>query len=146
MIEYLKNLSLYSIVAALAYFISDAIDSRYLSDFLEDNLITILIALLAINNTTFSVVMTKLREISDKRGASFSETIKEFRKSNLEQVFFILAAILLLVARDSEALEACDVILKVADIGLIAIFIASIHNLYDTGDSIFVILSFEKNN
>jgi hypothetical protein len=146
MIEYLKSLSLYLVVSVLIFYGSSAVDSDYFFIFLKENLITLLVALLAINNTTFSVVMTKLREISDQNGGDFAGTISEFKKSNIEQIFFIIAAILLLIFKESELLKVNGLVSSICEIGLITIFIASLHNLYDTGNSIFVILSFENKN
>ncbi|MFW8696409.1 hypothetical protein, partial [Mesorhizobium japonicum] len=42
--------------------------SQYLNDFLKGNLITLLVALLAINSATMGIVLTKIRDLIDKKG------------------------------------------------------------------------------
>ena len=146
MIERLKEISLYLVIGSLVTGLSHALESRFLANYLSDNLITLLIALLAINTTTSSVVMTKLKEIVDAKGGDFSATINELRKSILEQVVFVVLAVLILVLADSEFILAFH---KYAgalfEALLTAVFAAALHALYDTANSIFVILRFENN-
>ena len=74
-------------------FINNSIESDFLISFLKKDLITILIALLAINTTTSSVIMTKLKEISDKNKIDFSSTVAELKHSTIEQVAYIVLSI-----------------------------------------------------
>ncbi|WP_339899641.1 hypothetical protein [uncultured Gilvimarinus sp.] len=143
-LEYIKNISTFIVFAAIVRFASEYLGSDYLILFLDKNLITILIALLAINTTTGSVVMTKLREITDKNGVNFSETIKNLKLSIFEQVFLIVIALVLLVLVHSPIFMALFTYSKsLVEILLIAVFIASLYNLYDTANSIFIILNNE---
>jgi hypothetical protein len=144
-VERLRNISLFVVVAALIIGVSSLLKSPFIIEFLKSNLITILIALLAINTTTGSVVMTKLREITDTTGVDFSASIRELKLSIIEQVWFIALGIILLIAMSSPVVLALhqhvEVILSIL---LVAVFVASLHSLYDTANSIFVILHHEN--
>ena len=45
------------------------LESEYLHKFLEENLITILVALLAVNAATMGIVLTKIRDLIDQNNA-----------------------------------------------------------------------------
>ena len=143
-LDYVKNISTFVVFAGLARYGSDYLGSDYLIKFLDENLITILIALLAINTTTGSVVMTKLREITDKNGVDFSETIKQLKLSIFEQVFLIIVALVLLVLAHSQLFMSMFSFSEaLVETLLIAVFVANLYNLYDTANSIFIILDNE---
>lgn len=143
-IDYLKSCSLFIVLGVLTRFLCSLIESNFLVSFLSNNLITLLIALLAINTTTGSVVMTKLREIIERHGGNFSATLGQLKLSIIEQLVFIVLAILFLVLLGSKSvIDSNQYIKPLLESGLIAVFIASLHNLYDTANSIFVILGWE---
>ncbi|MCT7941548.1 hypothetical protein [Shewanella holmiensis] len=88
--------------------------------------------------------MTKLREIIELHGGNFSATLVQLKLSIVEQLVFIVLAIFFLVLLGSKLVIDSNIYIKpLLESGLIAVFIASLHNLYDTADSIFVILSWE---
>ncbi|WP_392342837.1 hypothetical protein [uncultured Shewanella sp.] len=88
--------------------------------------------------------MTKLREIIERHGGDFSATLGQLKLSIVEQLVFIVLAILFLVLLGSKPIITSNLYVKpLLESGLIAVFIASIHNLYDTANSIFVILGWE---
>ena len=143
-IDYLKSCSFFILLAASIHFICIFLESDFLIVFLSNNLITLLIALLAINTTTGSVVMTKLREIIERHGGDFSATLEQLKLSIIEQLTFIILAIIILILLESKpVLSLNDFVKTFLEIGLIAVFIASLNNLYDTASSIFVILGWE---
>lgn len=144
-IERLKEASFYLVIGVAANALSLSISSDFLAKFLNENLITILIALLAINTTTGSVVMTKLRELADKSSVDFSTTMIEIRKSILEQVVLIIVALVISVLLGSKILLGMHQLIKPAlDSMLISVFAAGLYNLYDTANSIFIIMKHEK--
>lgn len=143
-IDYLKSFSLFILLGVSVHFVCTLLESDFLIDFLSNNLITLLIALLAINTTTGSVVMTKLRDIIERHGGDFSLTLGQLKLSIIEQLIFIIFAVLILVLLGSKpTIELNEYIKPLLESGLIAVFIASLHNLYDTASSIFVILGWE---
>lgn len=145
MLEYLKNISFFLVIATTLVTLSKAIESSFIFEFIKSNLITILIALLAINTTTGSVVMTKLKDISDKNNIDFSSTIGELKSSIIEQMVFIILGILLLVLVGStKVLAMYEYMNEILYILLVSVFIGSLYNLYDTASSIFIILKHEN--
>lgn len=141
----IKQFSLYVVIATLFYILSETIKSDFIYKFLEDNIITILIALLAINITTMSVVMTKLQELYDKFGPKFGNTITSLKHAMIEQVTLIVFSVLILIIKDStiisNAFKFCE---PICNVSLIAIFIAGVAILFDTGNAVFIIVDFEK--
>lgn len=145
MIERLKEICFYIVVGFLLTGVSSALDSVFLEEYLKDNLITLLIALLAINTTTSSVVMTKLKEIADATGGNFKATIEQLKLSIYEQVVFILIATVLLILHGSKAVMGAHLWVPFIVNGLIAsVLVAGLYALFDTAKSIFVILRYEN--
>lgn len=70
----------------------------YLHTFFNQNLITLLVALLAINATTMGIVLTKIRDFIDKQGGSecFKDTRQQMMLSVKEQIGLIVVGTLLL--------------------------------------------------
>jgi hypothetical protein len=76
MIDRVKTISLFLLSGLIVNFLVSWLKSNFISEFLTHNLITLLIALVAINTTTLSVVLTKIREIMDKMGPSAEPLMK----------------------------------------------------------------------
>lgn len=146
MMAIVKNICLYIVLSVSINFVSLELESKFLIKFLEGNLITLLVALLAINTTTMSIVMVKLRELKDKFGINFDNTLSSLRISVYEQVLLIPLSIFLLVVRDSSIITTC---LKhsqfVLDTLLIATFTYAVHILFDNARSVFIIITTENN-
>jgi len=142
--ETFRGASVCIVIGLIAGSVSRLLKSSYLSSFLEANLILLLIALLAINTTTISVVMTKLRELSAKPGG-FKKTTEEMKWSIIEQVALIVASILFLMAKKSTVILGhvpyADFALEVL---LLSIFFFLIHILYDTANCVFELMDFEE--
>ena len=147
MINLLKNISLYIVISIIVNISCIILKSKYIIIFLDTNLILIIIALMAINTTTISIIMTKLRELADKYGGDFTRTSVELKWSICEQVWLIIIGILLFILKHSEVVRNIlphhDFIFQVL---IVAIFCFSIHILYDTANSVFIILKFEEKN
>ena len=79
----------------------DVLKSDFLLKFIKENLVMLLIALLAINSTTLALIMTKIKELLDKTGKrdSFQKTKKEMLFSVKEHIALIIVVILLLMLR-----------------------------------------------
>lgn len=147
MIEHAKNISLFLIIGLLITLIADWLQSNFVSKFLSENLITLLVALVAINTTTLSVVLTKIREISDKFGGDFSRTAKEMKLSITEQVILVILAVITQVIGTSSLINVnFPVVTFISEVILVSIFSYAIYILYDTANSVFVILQFENKN
>lgn len=146
MSETVKNASVCILAGIIAGCVSHGLRSPYLSNFLEANLILLLIALLAINTTTISVIMTKLRELSSKP-SDFRRTAHELKWSVREQVILVILSILLLTLKKSQLVVAH---VPHSDFGfevlLLSGFFYAIYILYDTANAVFDIMSFEQND
>lgn len=142
----LKEISFYIVISLAIAGLSEWIESEFITKYLSENLITLLIALLAINTTTSSVLMTKLKEIADATGGNFTNTIIQLRYSIYEQIVYIIVAIIVLILADSKKVVGLNTYAEfVLECLLIAVFVAAMHTLFDTAKSIFVILKNENN-
>lgn len=147
--ETIKNISLFIVVSIVVNLLSNLLASNFIPKFLAENLVLILIALMAINITTISVIMTKLKEIYDKFGGDFKSTIKSLKNSILEQVILVILSVVFYTLFESPVIQQIISFHKfLFDTLILTVFIYSIHILYDTACAIFVILDFEdkKNN
>jgi hypothetical protein len=126
---------------AIALWLKSDVVSRYLCE----NIVIILITLLAINIATISVIMTKLKEIVDKFGGDFEATISEMRISVREQLILIVVAFFALMLRGSAVVQAAvEYHAFILDSVIMSVLIYALDILRDTGNSIFHILDFDQ--
>lgn len=140
MINYLKNISFKLILAGVVVFICDSLESTILYNYLNDNLISLLLTLLAINTATSGLIASKIQDILlEIPEIDFKSTIKEMKLSLLEQIVLIFFSISTLVLDDSKILyfEHKDCVLNIVSV---AVLIYSIEILWDTGKSVFIII------
>lgn len=138
----LKNISFYILIAFLLNILSVWIESPFLSKFLHDNVVNILIYLLAINTATTGIVLTKLTELSElNNNFDFSESYKELKAALWEQIILIGISLLVLILKDSAIIKAkFEYHDLVFDTVITAIFINSLDTLRDTSKAIFLII------
>lgn len=147
MIEQAKNMSFFLLIGLLFTALTEWLKSDFILKFLSTNLITLLIALIAINTTTLGVVLTKIREISDRFGGDFSKTANEMKLSIVEQVVLVIVTVITQVLNESTIINASFPIINfISSVILISVFSYAVYILYDTANSVFVILSFENEN
>jgi len=139
---WVKNISFYIVAALFLNLLSTVLKSTFLAKFLHDNVIIILVNLLAINTATTGIVLTKLKEISElNKDFDFAESYKALKNALFEQLILIGLSVIALIFNDSEVFK-----LKLAYHDLIfnsiitAIFINSLDTLRDTGKAIFLII------
>lgn len=141
--NWIKNISFYIIAAILINLLSTSLESSFLSKFLHDNVINILINLLAINTATTGIVLTKLKEISENHNSfDFSESYSQLKLALFEQIILIGLSIMSLIFQDSKVvksilLEHHDIVFQTI---ITAFFINALDTLRDTGKAIFLIL------
>lgn len=145
MMDVIKNISFSVFFGIIINAFSSLIGSSFLIKFLDSNLITLLVALMAINTTTMSIMMTKMSEIKEKNKIDFPETIREMKASIHEQVALICFAVVLQIVIASPKLKKLwfdsDFIFSSL---LVAIFIYAMLILFDTAKGIFVLLENEN--
>ncbi len=119
-------------------------ETQYLTKFLKDNLIMLLVTLIAINSATLSIVLTKVKELLDKSGKvnAFMGTKEQMILSINEQICIIILSILLLIIQDSSIIKSYPNIITFLDVILVGSFIYAIRILHDTSKSVFVVLDY----
>ena len=133
------------LVSVVVRTISTWLESDFFEKFLERDLVTILLALLAINLTTISVIMAKMQELAGKGKLDYSNVIEEMRISIKEQVALIIVASLLLIVKNSDLVTVTFVDAnKLIQTLLITVFSCAIWILYSTGEGIFIIAKIEN--
>lgn len=120
------------------------IGTTYLTTFLKQNLITLLVALIAINSATLSIVLTKIRELLDKKNiqGSFEKTKRQMILSINEQVILVIIAMILLSIQDSTLIKNHSEYTFFINVLLLACFMYAVNVLHDTAKSVFVILDY----
>ena len=133
-----------AIINGLAFYLK----SDFIGPFLKDNLVNIITTLLAINIATCSLIIAKLKDISDHDGnVDFKKTYNEIKSSLFEQVVLIIVVFVLSVLASSSVLKGLKYPHQfVFDTLLTAAFIYALFILWDTGKSIFLIISNDKKN
>ena len=143
--RYLADFVIYLLIGVVIHAVSTWLQSDFIETFLDENLITLLLALLAINTTTISVIMTKLREISDQAGISFDRTIHSMKSSVVEQVVLLAFAVVVSVLKSSNVINSAFTNANfIANVLLISILLRAVYILYDTANGVFVIAQKEE--
>lgn len=131
----------------LLYQLQVILCSDYLIVFLEDNLVSLLIAVMAINSASLGIVLSKIREILDSVDGNhgFLDTKNEMLLSIKEQMVLIFLSLFLMILNASELIIKYSQLVFLIKVLIISCFIYAMQILYDTAKSIFVILSFNAN-
>jgi uncharacterized membrane protein YhaH (DUF805 family) len=142
--SFLKILA-YLCIGVVLYLSAFLLKSDFLNSFINENLITILLALMAINATTISVIVSKLHDITQKQEVNLDLSIQSMKNSIVEQVIILLISTFLLILRTSLIIkDMWQYAVPIISILLISLFTYAIHILYDTVNSVFVILKHEN--
>jgi hypothetical protein len=138
-----KNIFISLGIACAAQYLLYQMQSEFVFVFLKSNITTLQVALLALNTSTLSIVLTKIREIIDKTGQreAFDSTRTEMIYSIKEQIFLI-AFSLIILALESAKTPILAVPSNVLQAALITSFTYSIFILFDTAKSVFIVLDY----
>lgn len=134
------EISIYIVCGLVITVLSSWLDSTYLFDYLKNNILSMILTLLAINTATSGLIASKIQDIKVAYPSlNFSRTIKEMKISLLEQIIMICISIIVLVVCNS---TQCTFEYKEVICGTIlsGVFVGSIHILWDTGKAVFVII------
>ncbi|WP_149304493.1 hypothetical protein [Pareuzebyella sediminis] len=146
----IKNLSFYIVLGIIITFLGKFLESDFLFRYLKENIIGLLLTLLAINTATLGLIASKIQDIVvDYPKFDFSSTIREMKASLLEQIILICSSVVTLLLLDSNKID----FLYKRDIGnviLTTVLIYSVTILWDTGKAVFVVIeelqNMNKNN
>lgn len=136
----IKSISFYIIIGFLISWSSQWLESDFLFKYLKENIVGLLITLLAINTATLGLISSKIQDIVLKEPMlDFKTTIKEMKVSLLEQIFLIGSSIVCLLLMESpKIIFHCKDL--VGNTILTTILIYSIAILWDTGKAVFIII------
>lgn len=137
MIFWFRNLFAYFICSIASIGIAYWIESSIVQEILIPNLLTIVVALLAINVQTIAVIAVKLRELSETYGYNFKKTVSEFRFSIVEQVALVLLSLALASVTKSTVYSKIPLLFEIS---AFFIFYASLHIFLDTSLSLLLSL------
>lgn len=136
----LKNISFFFVIALAITAIGNFLNSTFLFTYLQSNIISLLITLLAINTATSGLIASKIQDfVIQNPEIDFRPTIKEMKTSLFEQIILIIISVFSLIIQNSKKIEfefkddICNVI-------LITVFIYAIDILWDTGKAVFIII------
>ena len=135
-----KNISFFIVISIIISLIGKGLESKFLFTYLQQNIIGLLLTLLAINTATLGLIASKIQDIVVKYPKmDFSITVKEMKKSLLEQIILIVVSIITLLLMDSAKItyEFKDII---GNTILTAVLIYAVNILWDTGKGVFVII------
>jgi hypothetical protein len=136
----IKNISFFIVIALILSVTAKVLESDYLFKYLQENIIGLLITLLAINTATTGLIASKMQDLVIKYpDFDFSDTIKEMKLSLLEQIVLISISIIALLIQGSSTLvfDHKELIFNTI---LVAVLIYAINILWDTGKGVFVII------
>lgn len=118
--------------------------TNFLYSFFESNLVTILVALMAVNAATMGIVLTKMRDLIDKNGNA--ETFKRTRSNMLlsikEQIGLIVLATVVLSIKSAPAVQAIENMPLLFNSIVTGIFVYALLVLYDTAKGVLIIVDF----
>lgn len=142
MVQVFKNIFQSLGWAFVLYNVEAVLGSQFLCPFLRGNLVSLLIALLAINATSLGIVLTKIRDIMDRQGVSkgFEKTQAVMLFSIKEQIVLIFVSVILLMLDGSKLIVGYDQVMVFVRVGVITCFVYAMMVLYDTAKSIFIVL------
>lgn len=136
----IKNISFFLVVSTIITVLGNMLESNFLFNYLQENIIGLLLTLLAINTATLGLIASKIQDIViNFPEMDFSSTTKEMKLSLLEQIILIIVSVFTLLIQDSNKLtfEFKD---DIGNIILVAVLIYAINILWDTGKAVFVII------
>lgn len=141
--SYIKDISLFLVIAFFTNLTSHLIGTDFLMAYLKSNLTTVQLGLLAINTATCGLVVSKLQEIKEKHvGINIQPITKQLLLSLKEQIVLIIIGVMLMLLIDSNLfnqLSYCEYIKFGLETLLITVFVNSVQVLWDTGKSVFVL-------
>ncbi|MBC8798485.1 hypothetical protein [Shewanella algae] len=131
-------------IGFLAELLNVWLGSKFLYGFFESNLVTILVALLAVNAATMGIVLTKMRDLIDKNGnaEAFKKTRSNMLLSIKEQIGLIILATIVLSVKSAPVVQSIENMPLFFNSIVTGIFVYALLVLYDTAKGVLVIVDF----
>jgi hypothetical protein len=132
----LKDYSITLFLAGFLWLLSRELETIALVEFLKSNLLMILVGLFAINATTNTLTLSKIRDLQEK-GNDFTRTLGSVKMSITEQLALIIVSTITVVCYGSEILTR---FFSYLDFVLLATFVHALRVLYDTSMATLMLL------
>ncbi len=140
MIGILKNISFYLVISYIICLGAYLVNSSLLFEYLHENIIGLLLTLLAINTATLGLIASKMQDLlKDFPNFSFKDSIREMKISLIEQICLIISSVLIIIIHGSKMLEFPHKNFTL-DVLLSTVVVYSIAILWDTGKAVFVVI------
>lgn len=138
--ETIKDISMYLVLSIVATVFCYWLESSFLFDYLQNNIIGLLITLLAINTATSGLVASKMQDLKlQKPEIDLKEPIKQMKLSLVEQIILIAVSIIFMTILNS-SLVNFDYKEHLFNGGLIFVLIYALAILMDTGKAVFTMI------
>lgn len=135
----LKTISFYLVISVVSTLVTNHLQSDFIFTYLQENIISLQITLLAINTATLGLIASKIQDISSTHKIDFSPTIREMKLSLKEQIILIITSIVTLILQKSKVIDLhCQEF--IGNTLLLAVLIYSLNILWDTGKAVFIII------
>jgi hypothetical protein len=140
MISILKNISFYLVISYLTCLGAYYVNSSSLFTYLRENIIGLLLTLLAINTATLGLIASKMQDLlKDFPTFSFRDSISQMKLSLLEQIILIVSSVIIIIVHGSKMILFPHKYFTM-DVLLVTIMVYSIAILWDTGKAVFVVI------
>jgi hypothetical protein len=140
MMNLVKNSSFYVITSYAICYGAYYVNSNSLFIYLNNNIVGLLLTLLAINTATSGLIASKMQDlVSNFPAFNFQETVKQMKVSLLEQIVLITGSVVILIIQGSKIIKFPHKDFTL-DVLLVTIMIYSIAILWDTGKAVFVVI------
>lgn len=134
----IKDISFYVCIAIIISLIAEVLSFKFLFNYLRQNVIGVLLAMLTINITMLVLIASKIHDtLIQYPKLNFSNTKKEMKISLLEQAILILLSIICQLILDNSKISYEDKDFAVNTI-LITVLIYAVSILWDTGRAVFI--------
>ena len=142
--QFFKNILMYFAISFIIMIVSGSLGSSFLLQFLKKDLLTILIALFGLNVAILSILISKLSDSKKQYpDLELKEITHEMKLSLIEFIVLIAIAFLCLILIGSEKLTFQCKELTFSTL-LLSTLIYSLVIIWDTGNSIFVLVQEEE--
>ena len=136
----LKYSFIFLLPIALGY-LSFVFKSTYITENLSKILLPVLLAILAVTNTSLALVIGKLQELANKLAFNFDKTNNEIRNAYMYQIVNIIIATITLILLNSKCLLCLSNWIKPGLETLLLLCLSvSLSILFDIWNSIFDII------
>ena len=136
----IKNYSVFLLIGLFAAWISSELKSTFLNEFLGGLLLTLEVALLAINTTARTALLGKIKDMGGDGASQFKKTADAMSSALVEQVAVICVTVLFLIFYKTPLAAVNQLINLCITAVLVACFAVCVQIVYDTAKAIMILL------